>query len=104
MPVQVAIDNALVHVSEAIDCLPRVRADHIGLDPRAGYVYVDLEDECIITKGNHRSLDYYGGFEYVPADNITELGDYKIYSAYGLAGDECQRVLDALQAFNINAA
>jgi hypothetical protein len=94
MPVLVAIDNAFEAIEAAVADLPRVSAAKIGLDPRAGYVYVDLEDEAIVAEShNIRSLDYYGGFEYVDEDAVSTIGNYKIYSA------DSERVAGALEYF-----
>lgn len=68
----------------------RVNAKAIGLDARAGNVWI-FED-CIVTD-QPRVLDYYGGFEYVDNRYVTVLGDYKIYSA------EDSRVQDSLDFF-----
>jgi len=80
------IDEANEMLGNVIEDLPYVRADKIGLDSRAGHVFVDLNDELIITKAhNIRSLEYYGGFEYINDENTTTMGDYKIY---GIDGDD----------------
>lgn len=99
MPVQVAIENALVAIEEAVYSLPRVSAAKIGLDVRAGYVYVDVEEQCIVVEGSSGSLDYYGGFEYVPEENTTSIGQFKVYMAEGLTGEYCERVVDAIDSF-----
>lgn len=89
------IDDAMDTFERAVNELPRVNASKIGLDTRAGYVYVDTENELIIAKNNYiRSLDYYGGFEYVDDDAVTEFGDYKIY---GTMHD--RRVLNAIDFY-----
>lgn len=94
MPVLTVIDDALNAIDEAISKLPKVSATAIGLDIRAGYVYVDTEDECIIAdRGSVGSLDYYGGFEYVDGDAVSQIGRYKIYSA------DSERVADALDYY-----
>jgi hypothetical protein len=60
--------------------MDRVSADAVGLDVRAGRVWVSRE--CIVvSKAGDRSLQYYGGFEYVDRDYRTELGDYVVYLA-----------------------
>jgi hypothetical protein len=98
-----AIDNAMEAIEEAVMELPRVSAAKIGLDVRAGYVYVDIEDRCIIADGSSvRSLDYYGGFEYVDIDCITEIGTYKVYAEESLNGEICERVSHALDYYEEN--
>ena len=49
-------------------------AGRAGLDPRVGRFWIN--DECIITT-NIRTMDYYGGFEWVEESDI--VGEYKIY-------------------------
>ena len=57
-----------------------VPANQLGLDIRCGKVFVS--PDCIaIHKGNDRTLQYYGGFEYVDKDYRYEFGDYVFYSA-----------------------
>jgi len=98
MTIMTAIENAIEALDEAVNELPRVSASKIGLDVRAGYVHVDLEGRCIISQGHHGSLDYYGGFEYVPSECITEIGPYKVYAEEG-NGEYCERIASALDHF-----
>ena len=58
-----------------------VTPKEIGLDPRAGYNLFINEDYIAVSKGNRRTLDYYGGFEYVDEEHVTVLGDMVFYSA-----------------------
>jgi hypothetical protein len=92
------LQDAECELSEAIENLPKVRADKIGLDRRAGYVYVDEEDLAIIAEEhNIRTLDYYGGFEYIkPNEGRTVLGRYTIFNS------ESSRVMDALDYYEEN--
>lgn len=55
----------------------RANANHIGLDGRAGTVYVT--NEAIIREGHPGSLEYYGGFEYVDREFVHNIGQYRIY-------------------------
>ena len=57
-----------------------VTAKEVGLDPRSAYQLLINEDYIAIRKNNRRSLDYYGGFEYVDEEHVTVLGDYVFYS------------------------
>ena len=66
----------------------RVSADAVGLDIRAGFVFVSTEEEWIATS-NTRSLEYYGGFEYVDQKDRTILGKYTFYDDGSDRVDEC---------------
>ena len=52
----------------------------LGLDSRAGYTLFINEEYIAVSESNRRSLDYYGGFEYVDKENVIVLGDYVFYS------------------------
>lgn len=58
-----------------------VTPKEIGLDSRVGYHLFIKDDYIAISKDNRRSLDYYGGFEYVDEEHVTVLGDMVFYSA-----------------------
>ena len=58
-----------------------VTPKEIGLDTRAGYRLFINEDYIAVSTGNRRTLDYYGGFEYVDEEHITVLGDMVFYSS-----------------------
>lgn len=55
----------------------------LGLDQRASYggVWIDLRNEefVAVTKNADRSLQYYGGFEYIDKEYRKEYGDYVFY-------------------------
>ena len=58
-----------------------VTPKEVGLDSRAGYRLFINEDFIAVSRGNRRTLDYYGGFEYVDEEHITVLGDYVFFSS-----------------------
>ena len=58
-----------------------VTAKEVGLDNRSAYQLLINEDYIAIRKSDRRSLDYYGGFEYVDEEHVTVLGDYVFYSS-----------------------
>ena len=58
-----------------------VTPKEIGLDTRAGYRLFINKDYIAVSRGNRRTLDYYGGFEYVDEEHITVLGDMVFYSS-----------------------
>ena len=80
------MQNIIDYIEEVNDTARRlvnememVRADQIGLDIRAGHRLWINEDCIVVTKAGDRSLQYYGGFEYVDKEYRTELGDFVVY-------------------------
>lgn len=74
--IEAVSDQVFSHVQ---DNMKQVKAAELGLDPRCGRLYID--DECIaVDASNDRTLQYYGGFEYVDKDYRTEIGGYVFYS------------------------
>jgi len=93
------VDGVIEQVEQAVHQLPRIRADEIGLDRRAGFVYIDTDTKVIIAEGhNIRSLEYYGGFEYVDNDSTQTIGQFKIYGV-----EETSRVQRALEFYRNNS-
>ena len=70
----------------------RVDAEEIGLGSRAGYVFLSTEEGWVASR-NTRSLEYYGGFEYIGEDYKVTVGEMTFYS------EEHSRVADALEYF-----
>lgn len=70
-----------------------VEAKQLGLDPRAGYRLMVTEEYIVVYASNRGVLDYYGGFEYVDSNSVSQLGDYVFYSA------EDDRVADCLEQY-----
>lgn len=59
--------------------MTEVKAEDLGLDARSGY-RLFVSDECIaVNVSQTRSLEYYGGFEYVDSVYTKIAGDYKFY-------------------------
>ena len=86
------IDNLIDQYLEDSDAV-RVSAEAVGLDHRAGYVFVSTEEGWIAAvAGNVRSLEYYGGFEYV--DDKLSIGEMTFYSS------DSSRVADAIEYFS----
>lgn len=73
----------------------RVSAEAVGLDARAGYLFISAEEGWIASR-NTRSLEYYGGFEYIDFDYRVTVGEITFYSA------DSSRVADAIQYYNDN--
>ena len=69
-------------------------ADELGLDSRAGYSLV-FSDEWIATKSNDlKALEYYGGFEYLDADQRKTFGEWTFFFPNGEEGCRVQECLD----------
>lgn len=78
--------------------LPKVSAKMFDLDERAGSAWVDLPNSLIIVNENNaRSLNYYGGFEYVDSECIKRFDEYTIF-----CGLYCDRVDKALEIYEVN--
>lgn len=59
----------------------KTNAETCGLDDRAAYELYVNEDCIAIHESDDRSLQYYGGFEYVDKRHRAEMGDYVFYFA-----------------------
>ena len=68
--------EALNELSERLELEP-LKNHH--LDPRVGTLYTDPGRTFIATR-HRKYLDYYGGFEYIPSEYITQVNEYTIYS------------------------
>ena len=71
----------------------RVSAEAVGLDARAGYLFISTEEGWIASR-NTRSLEYYGGFEYIDIEYRMTVGEITFYS------EDHSRVADALEYYN----
>lgn len=88
------LEEAADAVEQHLGTLPMVRTEQIGLDGRAGKVWVDTEGELIIVNDNWlKTLNYYGGFEYVHKDYVYKIGQYTIFSS------DNDRVQDCLEYY-----
>ena len=73
--------------------LRQTDAEALGMDPRAGYRLYVSEEEIVVRRDNQGALEYYGGFEYVDADDKLTIGDLIVYRS----GSD--RVADALHLY-----
>ena len=72
----------------------KVSTEEIGLDIRAGTVFVSTTEGWIAAVGrNVRTLEYYGGFEYISEGDRMSIGDTTFYS------NESSRVARALEHY-----
>ena len=86
------IDNLIDQYLEDSNAA-RVSAEAVGLDSRAGYVFISTEEGWIASR-NTRSLEYYGGFEYISEEHKVTVGEITFYS------DDHSRVCDAIEYYN----
>lgn len=91
-PILDLIEENNDRMNEIIRDLDEVSAKKIGLDYRAGHVYVSHEG-IIVDNYSRRVLDYYGGFEYVNKEHVHVLGGYTFYSR------DDERVEEAVQYY-----
>jgi hypothetical protein len=77
----------LDEVSDAVEKILTEDMTHLtdvcplGLDNRCNYSGIWINgDYIVVKKSEKRVMEYYGGFEYVDRDYVTEIGDYVIYS------------------------
>ena len=72
----------------------RVNARAVGLDARAGTVYVSTEECYIAVVGSLRSIEYFGGFEYIRLDHRVTIGDTTFFC------DDSTRVAEAIEYYS----
>ena len=70
-----------------------VSASDIGLDSRAGGVYISVNEDFVAVSGGGKSINYYGGFEYIDIDQIITIGHMTFYSG------EASRVRDCIEYY-----
>jgi len=72
-------------------------ASDLGLDNRCGRVLVDIEDQVLaVPNHNIRTLDYYGGFEYIKeGDGRITVGDYTFFTSDNERVNDCFKSLEA---------
>ena len=52
--------------------------DDLGLDFRCGLIYVSVDGD-FVAASNARSIEYYGGWEYIDSEFKFDAGDYRFY-------------------------
>lgn len=79
---------------EALEEAQSFSAAQLGLDPRSSYMPLMVTDDLVaVHEGSDRSLQYYGGFEYVDKANRVECGNWVLYFA-----DDCERVQECINS------
>jgi hypothetical protein len=73
----------------------QVPATDLGLDIRCGRLYVDIVDEVIaVPNHNIRTLDYYGGFEYIKeGEGRVTVGEYTFFTSDNERVNDCFEAL-----------
>jgi hypothetical protein len=66
------------HINSKMEQISPAR-DNVGLDPRSAYTLYISPEAIAVPKNQDRTLQYYGGFEYVDTEFRKELGDYVFY-------------------------
>ena len=64
---------------ELIEDAKLLPAEQFGLDDRCGKLYMG-EDFIAVPSHRDRTLQYYGGFEYVALDARSVVGEFVFYS------------------------
>ena len=78
-----SLPDVLDAVNRVVDAyvakMKEARSTEFGLDSRAGYS-LHYDDNCLVTpRREDRSLQYYGGFEYIDKECRREIGDWVVY-------------------------
>jgi hypothetical protein len=89
------LDSIDDRITSYVAEMEEVQAEDLELDRRSAYrLYVDADRTCIVTnKRDDRTLQYYGGFEYVDKEYRREVGNWVFYFA---EDDRVQGHLDRL--------
>lgn len=66
--------------AEEIDRAESFSPEALGLDRRAACRVWRGEDFLAIRGSDHRTMMYYGGFEYVAGEYVLDLGNYVFFS------------------------
>jgi len=82
MDINELIDEVNEQISDFIeDQMVRIDPVQARLDERVG-ARIFINDDCIaVPKSCDRTMQYYGGFEYVDSEYRVEMADYVFYLA-----------------------
>jgi hypothetical protein len=81
MGIHTFIDDINDQARRIVKDMAYVPANELGLDSRAVHRLFVNEDCIVVSKDDDRTLQYYGGFEYVDKNYRIEMCDYVIYLA-----------------------
>ena len=88
---QQTIENAVqkyIEESDVVEIGSR-GLEELGLDFRCGRILISV-DEGFVAACNPRSIEYYGGFEYIDSEFKLDAGDYRFYDS---EADRVDRVI-----------
>lgn len=80
MNLQDAIGQIYEIGGELVSDMEQIQPEQCGLDNRSGYRLFISDEGIAVSKANDRSLQYYGGFEYVEKECRIEIGEYVFYT------------------------
>ena len=85
------IENAVQKYIEESDVVEigSTGLEELGLDFRCGRILISV-DEGFVAACNPRSIEYYGGWEYIDSELKLDAGDYRFYDS---EADRVDRVL-----------
>ena len=77
---QQIIENAVQKYIEESDCVEigSRGLEELGLDFRCGRILISIEGG-FVAACNPRSIEYYGGWEYIDSEFKLDAGDYRFY-------------------------
>lgn len=77
------LDDILSQLDEISELLAQsLEPITTNLDPRVGRLYSDPDRTLIAVRlEGQRSLEYYGGFEYIDREYVHAIGDWVIYDS-----------------------
>lgn len=93
------IEDANNQVKEYLGTLDSFTPEQVGLDARCrGTVYIDFDSQQVIIETRYlKKFSYYGGFEYLNTDCVTEFGNYVIFDADEDESNRLNEVIDLAQ-------
>jgi len=76
------IENAVQKYIEESDVVEigATGLQELGLDFRCGRILISV-DEGFVAACNPRSIEYYGGWEYIDSEFKLDAGDYRFYDS-----------------------
>jgi len=76
------IENAVQKYIEESDVVEigATGLQELGLDFRCGRILISV-DEGFVASCNPRSIEYYGGWEYIDSEFKLDAGDYRFYDS-----------------------